>query len=298
MKPNLIDMMTFQAVVEARSFTAAAERLGRTKSAVSQSVSRLEADLDCRLLQRSTRALSMTEAGARFLSHCQELKQTYDAAVADLSAEQGDPAGLLSLTAPHALCGPLVVPAIERFLTVQGKVRVRLVAEDAPVDLIETGIDLAIRVGRPKEQAARIARLGVLRESLYASPACVARFGGVPEKLSELADWDHIANSWQGNPVTYTRGGGRLRVSPRIRCNTLPEILQLVERGLGVALLPDLAVAGQMAEARLTRLFTIAETPLHTMHNFAARPPRKVVDFVKLLRAELRHGAMLDPASA
>ena len=297
MKPSLIDMMVFQSVVETRSFTAAADRLGRTKSAVSQAVTRLEADLDCRLLQRSTRALSMTEAGARFYAHCRDLRQTYDTAVADLDAVLGDPAGLLALTAPHALCGPLVVPAMERFLAAHRKMRVRLVAEDAQVDLIETGIDLAIRVGQPKGQAARVARLGALRESLYASPACVSHFGGVPEELAALAGWDHIANSWQGDPVTYVRRGASLRVSPRIRCNTLPEILQLVERGLGVALLPDLVVAQQVAEGVMTPLFDIAETPLHTMHNFAARPPQKVADFTKILRAELRAGVVPQQAA-
>lgn len=290
MKPNLLDMMVFVAVVEARSFTAAAERLGRTKSAVSQAVARLEADLDCRLMQRSTRALSMTEAGARLYAHCRDLKEAYVSALADLSTESADLSGLLSVTAPHALCESLVVPAMDRFLTRNRAMRVRLIAEDAQVDLIEMQIDLALRVGEPKGQAARIARLGTLRESLYASTDQVARYGR-PGSLAELADWDHIANVWQGDPVTYRKGSNRLKVSPRVRCNTLPEILHLVERGLGVALLPDLVVAESVDKGILTHLFDIAATPLFSVHNFASRPPPKVVSFTKLLRAELRSGA-------
>lgn len=298
MNPDLNDMLVFREVVEARSFTAAAKRLGRSKSAVSQTMTRLEADLDCRLLYRSTRSLSLTEAGARLYAHCRDLKDSYDAALADLRSDAMDPSGTLTLTAPHALCAPLVVPAIARFLALYAGMRVRLVAEDAPVDLIEARIDLAIRVGYPKAQAAHISKLGSVGESLYASPDCVARMGGPPRDLAALLAWDHIANDWQGDPVRYRAlDGSHLRVAPRIRCNALPDILRLAETGAGVALLPDLAAKESLARGALHRLFAISVTPVHSLHHFRTRPPKKVQSFTKLLRAELRQSATLKASS-
>lgn len=282
-------MMVFLEVVDGRSFTVAADRLGRTKSAVSQSVTRLEADLDCRLLYRSTRSLSLTQAGTRFYTHCQSVKSVYDHALDDLQSSMGEPSGLLTVTAPHALCAAVVGPALARFMDMHPRMRARLIAEDAQIDLIGAQVDLAVRVGQPKEQTAHIARLGTLDESLYASPDYIAGQGATPETLVMLADWDHIANDWQGDPVTYRAGDGSyLRVSPRARCSALPDILQLAERGLGVALLPDIAARDSVAKNGLTRLFAVNSTPVYSMHHLGKRPPRKVQSFVKLLRAELR----------
>ena len=289
MKPSLLDMLVFLEVVEARSFTAAAKRLGRGKSAVSQTVARLEADLGSRLLYRSTRSLSLTEAGARLYAHCRDLRGTYEAALADLRSETAEPSGTLAVTAPHALCAPAVAPAISRFLDLHPKMRVRLLAEDSQVDLIEARLDLAVRVGMPKEQAARISKLGTLGESLYASPGYVARNGGRPGNLAALADWDHIANDWQGDPVRYPSiEGSQLRVAPRLRCSALPDILRLAERGAGVALLPDLTAEESLAGGALVRLFAISVTPVYAMHHFRTRPPIKVRSFTRLLRAELK----------
>ena len=289
MKPSLHDMLVFLEVVEARSFTAAAKRLGRTKSAVSQAVARLEVDFGSRLLYRSTRSLSLTEAGTRLYAHCQDLRGTYETALGDLRADSVEPSGTLTVTAPHALCAPAVTPAISSFLDLYPKMRVRLLAEDSPVDLIEARLDLAVRVGMPKVQAARISKLGALGESLYASPDCIARNGGLPRDLAALAEWDHIANDWQGDPVSYPSAeGSRLRVAPRLRCSALPDILRLAEMGAGVALLPDLAAEESAARGALVRLFAIAVTPVYAMHHFRTRPPMKVRSFTRLLRAELK----------
>ena len=289
MRPSLDDMIVFRSVVDARSFTLAAERLGRAKSAVSQIVSRLEADLNCRLLYRTTRALSLTEAGARFFAHCSDLQRAYDRAVADLSVGVTELSGTLAVTTPHALSAVLVAPAMELFLSRHPKMRIRMIAADEPVDLIEARIDLALRVGLRAGQTARIVTLGTLGECLYASPQYVERAGGMPPDLNALASWDHIANEWQGDPVTYRLGDADvIRVSPRIRCNTAPDILRLTEQGLGVALLPDLVARQAVAAGRLVRLHRIDATAVNAVHNFASIAPRKVTDFIGALREVLR----------
>ncbi len=294
MRPSLDDMIVFRSVVDARSFTLAAERLGRAKSAVSQIVSRLEADLNCRLLHRTTRALSLTESGARFFAHCNDLQRAYDSAIADISANAAELSGTLFVTMPHALSAPLVAPATSLFLRRHPKMRVRLVTADRPIDLVEPRIDLAVRVGAQAGQAARIVTLGSLTESLYASPDYIRRCGGVPADAAAFVTWDHIANGWQGDPVTYHLGGaGALRVSPRIRCDTVLDSLGLADHGLGVALLPDLVARQAVVDGRLLPLARVDASAVHAVHNFAATAPRKVTDFIHALQKVLRGQPLL-----
>ncbi len=294
MKPGLEDMQVFLEVVDARSFTAAAERLGRTKSAVSQAVTRLEDDLGLRLLHRSTRSLSLTETGARFYAHCRDIRSSYDSALADIKTANGDPRGTLTVTAPHALCAPVIVPSIARLLEIHSNIGARLIADDSPMDLIESQIDLAIRVGEPELQSAKVSKLGLLREGLYASPECVSAHGGIPETLDGVAGWPHIANDWQGIPVRYHGpDGSTIRVDPRLRCNSLHDILQLAESGAGVARLPDITAAQSVARGRLLRLLEVGTAPVHAMHLFPKRPPRKMRTFIELVRTELRQGPFL-----
>jgi len=289
MKPSLEDMQVFLEVVEARTFTAAAERLGRTKSAVSQAVTRLEDDLGTRLLYRSTRSLSLTDTGTRFLAHCCEIRSSYNTALADIKTAEADPSGTLSLTAPNALCGPIVVPSISRFVELYPNISVRLRADDSPMDLVESQIDLAIRVGEPAVQSAKISKLGMLHEGLYASPDCIAAHGGSPNDLTAIADWAHIANDWQGVPVRYhTADGEIVRVTPRVRCNSFNEILRLAEIGTGVARLPDIVTSESVHRGTLVRLFEVGAAPIYSMHLFAKRPPAKVRIFVQLIRETLK----------
>lgn len=289
MIPNPVDMMMFLEVAETRSFTGAAARLGKTTSAVSQAVARLERDLDCRLLYRTTRAISLTDAGALALSHCREIKRTYEAATSELRTKEANPSGTLSITAPHALCGSVVVPALKNLCDDHRDLCVRVIADDAPIDLIERQIDLSVRVGTPDGATARISKIGALNEGLYASPAYIAERGGIPQAFEDLENWDHIANEWQGSPVRLT-GPSRLefRVSPRFRCNTVHDVLNFAEAGLGVALMPDIVAAAAVSRGGLICLFSLSATPIFAVHQFEGRAPAKVTQAIKALKQTLR----------
>ncbi len=288
MKPDVQDMMVFMAVVEARSFTGASIHLGRTKSAISQTISRLESDMDTRLLLRSTRSLTLTDAGAQFYDSCANIKHAYDTALDNFWEDTTDPQGNLSLTAPHALCGDIVAPVIKQYFALYPKMHVRLIAEDASVKIIEEHIDVAIRVGHPDGQTARITKVGTLTESLYAHPEYIAAQGGVPDDLAQLANWDHLANEWQGNPVTLHIGKNiAFKVKPRARCNTMPDILRLTQSGLGVARLPDLTAASGIANNTLIPIAPLSETPIYAIHQFSNKPPKKVRQFIKLVRKQI-----------
>ncbi|GAB2895857.1 LysR family transcriptional regulator [Microbulbifer echini] len=288
MKPNLEDMQVFLAVVEARSFTAAADNLARTKSAISQAVTRLEEDLGTRLLYRSTRALSLTESGTQFYTHCREIRDIYNAALTDLKSTSEKLSGTLTVTAPLALCEPVIVPAIAQLTEQHPQLGVRLLADDAPIDLIESQVDLAIRVGSLDMQSAKVSKLGTLQESLYASSKYIEKQGGLPDELCELRQWEHIANDWQGTPVKYDLGNKNIiRVTPRIRCNSLHDILQMTEVGLGIARLPDMTAKKFIRNGSLEHVVTVASTPIHYMHLFSKSPPVKVQRFTKIIKSLL-----------
>ena len=290
MRPSLEDMQVFLEVVEKRTFTAAAEQLGRTKSAVSQAITRLEDDIGTRLLHRSTRSLSLTDAGTRFLGHCRDIRDSYDLALDELVTAEADTLGTLAITAPKALCGPVIVPAIERFVHIYPQIAVRLRADDTQIDLIEAQIDLAVRVGDPKIQSAKISKLGMLHECLYASPGYIAALGGLPSDLGELSHWNHIASDWQGTPVTYrTLDGLTMRATPRIRCNSLHEILQLAEIGCGIARLPDVTASESVHKGALVKLVELGSAPIFSMHLYEKRAPSKVSKFVLLLKDRLKN---------
>ncbi|WP_226645939.1 LysR family transcriptional regulator [Microbulbifer variabilis] len=285
MKPSLEDMQIFLAVVEARSFTAAADKLVRTKSAISQAVTRLEEDLGTRLLYRSTRSLSLTETGTQFYAHCREIRDIYNNALADLKSSNKELSGMLTITAPHALCEPVIVPAIRQLNEQHPQLGVRLLADDVQMNLIDAQVDLAVRVGNLDMQSAKVSKLGILRESLYASRGYIEQQGGVPEDLTELLKWQHIINDWQGTPVKYQLDSKKeIRVIPKIRCNSLHDILQMTTIGLGIARLPDIIAAKLVREGLLRHLATVASTPVHYMHLFSKRPPPKVQHFTKILR--------------
>ncbi len=288
MTPNLNDMMVFLAVVDTQSFTEAARRLGRTRSAVSQSVSRLESDISTRLLYRNTRSLNLTEAGARFAAHCREIRRTHDSAISEIRESSDRPSGQITVTAPHALCNALLVPAMKSFLAENTNMRVRLFADDAHIDLIEASVDLAVRAGTAASQSARISKLGSLNVSLYASRAYLDSRGGIPDDPAALAQWDHIVNDWQGSPIRYRlHDGTEFSVLPRVRCNAFPSIIEATRQSLGVARLADLAVRASHMADELVAIMPLTETPVYTMHQFESRPPQKVKLFIDALRQHL-----------
>jgi len=292
-KPNIHDMLTFIEVVDTRSFTTASTRLGRSKSAISQTISRLEADMNTRLLQRSTRSLTLTDAGARFYDSCLTIKDAYNTALESIWEDQDNPQGTLSITAPHALCGAVITPAIKLYLDHYPRMSVRLVAEDASVKLIEEHIDLAIRVGKLAGQTARVTKVGTLGESLYAHQDYINAQGGIPDDMNDLEKWDHIANEWQGNPVTYNLAKGiSFKVLPRARCNSLPDILKLTQSGLGIARLPDIAAVSDATSDKenspLIKVSPLGDAPIYALHQFDTKPPQRVRDFITLIREKLR----------
>ena len=285
MQVNLNDLLIFLAVTETRSITAAADRAGVTKSAVSQALKRLEDQIGTKLLFRTTRSMSLTEQGARLIPDCRALRQAQQDVIDTLSQSGTDAIDAMTITVPHALSQSLLIPVLADLFR-HKKVKLRILVEDNPVNLVEHQIDLAIRVGGSAPQTARVSRIGTLHESIYASESYLYQAGGVPETLQELASWAHIANDWQGDPIVYKAyNADVLKVSPQVRSNTVRDVSALIRQGLGVGLLPDI-VARQ--DGDLVKVLPVSATPVYALHQHGTLPSRNIKDIIAALKSALR----------
>lgn len=195
---------TFLRVVEAKSFAQAANLLELTPSAVSKSISALEAELDVQLLKRSTRTLSLTQDGVIFYERCRRLFDEYDEIEATLRGAYQAPQGRLRVDMPIVVARFIVLPALSEFLHRYPQVQLELGVNDRPIDLIQEGYDAVVRIGKLKDSRLLMQPLSTIRLFTYASPDYLARYGEpeTPEALlqhnclaytyrpsGQLADW-------------------------------------------------------------------------------------------------------------
>jgi DNA-binding transcriptional LysR family regulator len=179
MTVNLNRLSHFVAVVECGSFTAAAERLGLAKAAVSHQVAQLEKELGTTLLVRTTRRLSPTATGQRFYERCALILRDADEAVGAVSAETEIPSGTLTLTAPLDYGAKVVTNAVAAYLAAYPAMRVELSLNDTVLDMIEKRLDLAIRAGWLVDSSERAKRIGTFQQHLVAAPAYAAKLGDI-----------------------------------------------------------------------------------------------------------------------
>lgn len=174
---NFGDIVAFVRVVEARSFVAAAESLGMSSSAMSKAVTRLEERLGARLLNRTTRALSLTDLGLSYYERCREAMTKLDDAESDLAEAKGAPRGRLRIEVPLALGRTFIVPALPRFLEQYPEISIHLSMNDQKVDLVQEGFDATVRLGRLTDSSLVARKVASLRGVTVASPDFIERVG-------------------------------------------------------------------------------------------------------------------------
>lgn len=208
MKDNLDGVATFVQVVEAGSFALAAERMNLTRSAVGKAISRLEARLGARLLHRSTRSQSLTTEGQSYYEGCVRALAELDNAEAALDHSGIEPSGRLRVSVPEAFGHLCVAPVLLDLARQYPKLQIDLSFTDRVTDLVEEGIDLAVRIGELRDSTTLAARhLGTQHVVIGASPAYLARHG-TPVSLGDLADHVGIAYSCGGNVAPWWGGSG------------------------------------------------------------------------------------------
>ena len=255
-------MAIFAAVVQGGSMSAAARQLDMTPSAVSQHIRQLEKDAGISLLHRSTRQLSLTDAGQRFYTQCAAMCEAADRASAELAAERQQPSGELRLSAPAGFTQH-AVPALGQWLSQHPALRLRLLMDDAPIDLIQARVDLALRFGNLPDSSWVARHLGRSATVLCASPHWLQAHGSMPLHPSDLAQlpWLELSRNEevQTDFLWQHHGSGqeyRLQVRPQMVSNHRSAVQQFCEAGLGIALLSAHDVAASLKNGRLVRLLS------------------------------------------
>jgi DNA-binding transcriptional LysR family regulator len=256
---------TFVAVAEGQSFVAAARRLGRSPAAVTRAVAALEARLGARLLNRTTRSVALTDAGARALEAARSALAGFDE-LEGVAASGGKQAhGRVGVTAPLLFGRLHVLPVVQAFLRDHPATTVQLFLLDRVVSLVDEGLDVAIRLGRLPDSSLKAARVGAVRRSVYASPRYLAANGAprTPQALARQACVACTAVTPVPDRWTFERGGRRfvVSVSPRLVVNTAEAAIDAVLAGLGPACLASYQVDAHVRAGRLERILGSFEPP-------------------------------------
>ena len=271
-------MAVFAAVVEQGSMSAAARQLDMTPSAVSQHIRQLEQEARVTLLHRSTRQLSLTDAGQRFYTQCATMCEAAARARAELAAERQEPSGELRMSAPAGFTQH-AAPALGLWLSQHPSLRLRLLMDDAPIDLIQARIDLALRFGNLADSNWVARHLGRSPSLLCAAPDWLARWGKPVRQPSDLAQaaWLDLARTDNGQlslnwrqPVSGE--SFHLQVLPQMVSNHRATVQQFCEAGLGLALLSAHEVAASLHSGKLVQL--LPEWEMGQIDIWAVTPQR------------------------
>jgi DNA-binding transcriptional LysR family regulator len=257
-------METFVRIVDEGSLTGAADSLGKALPTVVRSLATLEESLGVRLLQRTTRRMSLTEEGRIYLERCRRILADVGEAEDALTRQQAEPRGELRVTAPVRFGELHVAPAVVGFLEAHPKVKVELLLLDRVVNLIEEGIDVAIRIASPADSTLIATRVGEVRQVVCASPELLGRTGE-PRHPSELAQQPAIY--FQGAtpaPLWTFAEGGRTFTVPidaAFACNQAAASVDACAAGLGFGRFLSYQVESLIAEGRLRRVLSDFELP-------------------------------------
>lgn len=266
----------FVAVVESGGFSAAARMLGVSTSAVSKRIGQLEQHLGVRLLHRTTRKLSLTEAGERYFEHAAQALTAAGQAEDAVTELQGEPQGKLKISSPMSFGRLHVAPLIPIFMKRYPKILIDLVMDDRNIDLVAEGFDLAIRSGDMPASTLIARKLAPLRQVLCASPDYIDRYG-MPVTPSELSERNCILFSYSGdaNEWTLNKDGKSetVLVSGSYRVNNSEALIVALREGIGIGRLPTFVAGPDLREGNLVRILESYHIPDHTF--YAVFPERQ-----------------------
>ncbi|MBA2962099.1 MULTISPECIES: LysR family transcriptional regulator [Ramlibacter] len=293
------EMRVFAGVVEAGSFVAAADALDMSKAAVSRHVAELESRLGVRLLHRTTRRLSLTGEGEVFFARCRELLQGVDEAESEITQHSGEAVGVLKVSAPVSFGLLRLAPLWGSFLDAHPQIKLDLSLSDRLVDLVEEGIDMAVRIGRLASSSLVSRQLASTRLVLCASPPYLRRHGKLRHP-ADLAGHAVLAYSLLAMGDTWefegTEGPVTVKVQPRMHTNSGDTCRAVALAHQGIILQPSFLVDDDLRSGRLVEVlpdYRSVELGIH-----AVFPSRKhLLPKVRLLIEHLARGlAAHDPA--
>lgn len=285
---QLKSMVVFAQVIEQGSLSGAAKRLGLSRAVVSYHIKKLEKQLSIKLLNRSTRTLSLTEAGKEYYQHCKVIAEQATAANQHIENLKQDPVGLITITCSVNVGLHTIVPALNEFRRLYPKIELDVTLTDDVVNIIQQGIDLAIRGAPLTDSRLQATKLSTLQTCLCASPAYLEQ-NGTPNHPTELAQHQWVNYKLTSSTLELTKGERSYCVAMKasIHTNNAAARTAFVEGGHGLARIPLYDAAPKIQQGRLIRL--LEEYQLKPIHVYGVFPAgganakklRLLVDFLK-----------------
>lgn len=293
-------MVVFARVVETGSVSAAADKLGISKSVVSQQLKALERALGASLLNRSTRSQVLTDVGRAFYTQCRQIDEMASSAWGIARERQQLAMGAIHISAPSALIEPFVAPALGELVKQNEGIVPTLLSNDNRVNLIEDNIDLAIRVGEMPSSTYKQRKLGSFRDVLCASAGYLKKRAITPSWLYRQrggnVDVNYVANNWQGVHIKHrlthkkSRKAIRLGFTANRFCNSLPAVVEMVRAGCGFAFIPDFVFNRYKQSAGLVEVmpdYLCDSAVIYAVHAYSGGPPTLVTLAIEAIKKRI-----------
>lgn len=287
---SVAGMRILVRVIDSGSFSAAARQLGIAPSSVSRQINDLEDDLGARLFARTTRKLSLTEAGQVYYERASSIINAVDEAKLALS-QLGAPSGILRVTVPSGLGRELVVTAVPAFLEKYPAINIILSMTDRVVDIVDAGIDVAIRVGRQKDSSLKARKIGESKRIVCASPEYLKQ-SGFPKTPADLQSHNCITfRDHPGHNVWKFRnknGPIEIRVTGNFFAKSADALVAAAVAGMGLVLLPDWNMGTELRQKQLRLVLSnydaVPDTsPVWAVHSHQRHVPPKIRVFIDFL---------------
>lgn len=286
---QLAAMKVFAGVVEQESFTAAADKLGLSRTMTSKHVMDLENHLGARLLNRTTRRLSLTSTGRVYYERAKQVLSEIEEADREATKQSLTPGGQLRINAPMSFGISHIAPHLKAYLDRYPKVEIDLSLNDRLVDLVNEGFDLAIRIGQLSDSSLIARRIAGCPMVACAAPAYLADHG-IPEHPSELERHDCLAYAYGGSHDQWRFSDGKAEISvrftPRVISNNGDALMAAAISGLGVIVQPAFIVRGALKDGRLTEILTsfhAGELGIHAVYPHTRLLSARVRTFIDYL---------------
>ena len=296
---DLNDVALFVQVVRAGSFAEAARRAGMPSNTASRRIQQLEEQLGLRLLHRSTRRLTLTDAGEAFYARCADEVEALSSAAVELAEGSQMPSGRVRVAAPADFFNWFQMDWVTEFLSTHPKVRLEFVLNDARADLVAEGIDVAFRSGKVTEPTLIARRIGSNRACMVASPAYLAA-RGTPKSLDDLASHDCLSmppvsgrSVWR---LDGPDGPSELQVSGRFYANAAHVLLKASLAGLGITLLPEMMTSSHLRSGDLVEVLPdhcVKGLDAYLVYLSRRQLPRAVSVFIEFMMTKIRAAGLV-----
>lgn len=293
-------MRIFVKVAETGSFTRASRELHISPPAVTRAIAGLEVVIGTRLLLRTTRSVTLTEAGKHYVEDCRRILVDVDEAEAAAAGSFSKPTGTLTISASVLFGRIYVLPILMEYLDLHPDVAARAVLLDRVTNLVDEGIDVAVRIGHLPLSSLTAVRVGTVRRIVCGAPDYFRRYG-IPHSPTDLADHQIVAatSAWASPEWRFgKKSKTSIRVTPRLLCSTNDAAIEAAVQGWGLTRILSYQVAPLIAEGKLLPVLTDQEEeplPIHIVHPEGRRVTAKVRAFVQLAAERLRANELINP---